>query len=192
MEFIKYDNEIAKKTKWDGYYATKSGKILSVKVKDGQGKLDFNNPKELSYKIDKYGYVVVTISTKIDNKKKNVYPFVHRIVWETFNGVIPDDLTIDHINEISTDNRIENLQLMSREDNCRKAKLRKDSPRKSRTFEGESIKYKLLIDGQLQGQFTRKQLEDIYDIKKWDFEQCIYKGKLTKKLIERKITLKRM
>lgn len=192
MEFINYENEIARKTKWDGYYTTKSGKILSVKVRGGQGRLDYDNPKELAYKKDRYGYLVVTISTKVENKTKNIYPFVHRIVWETFNGEILNDLTIDHINENSLDNRLENLQLMSREDNGRKAKLGKPSTRKGKTFREESNLFKLFINNELQGEFTRNELESNYDIKKWDFEQCIYKSKLTNKLKKRNITLERM
>lgn len=39
---------------------------------------------------------------------------VHRIIWEMHNGQIPDGMEIDHINHIRTDNRIENLRLVSR------------------------------------------------------------------------------
>ncbi len=38
---------------------------------------------------------------------------VHRIVWILSNGSIPDGLTVDHKNGIPTDNRIENLQLLT-------------------------------------------------------------------------------
>lgn len=52
----------------------------------------------------------------------------HRIVWETFNGEIPDGYEIDHINAVRDDNRLENLQLLTRLDNMRKAHCgRKDS-----------------------------------------------------------------
>lgn len=46
---------------------------------------------------------------------------IHRIVWETFNGKIPENMQIDHINSIRSDNRLENLQLLSQPDNIRKA-----------------------------------------------------------------------
>lgn len=43
---------------------------------------------------------------------------VHRLVYEAFNGVIPEGLQVNHINEIKTDNRIENLNLMTPKENC--------------------------------------------------------------------------
>ena len=43
--------------------------------------------------------------------------YVHRLVWETFNGVIPDGYQIDHINTIRDDNRLENLRCVTRKDN---------------------------------------------------------------------------
>ena len=45
----------------------------------------------------------------------------HRIVWETFNGEIPDGYEVDHINNVRDDNRLCNLQLLTRLDNMRKA-----------------------------------------------------------------------
>ena len=44
--------------------------------------------------------------------------FVHRLVWETFNGEIPEGMEIDHINTIKTDNRLENLRCVTHKENC--------------------------------------------------------------------------
>ena len=41
----------------------------------------------------------------------------HRIIWEMFNGEIPKDKVIDHINNNPSDNRIENLQLVTNAQN---------------------------------------------------------------------------
>lgn len=43
----------------------------------------------------------------------------HLLIWEHFNGPIPKGLQVDHINNIITDNRINNLQLLSHKDNVR-------------------------------------------------------------------------
>lgn len=42
---------------------------------------------------------------------------VHRIVWESVHGPIPDGLQINHINGIKTDNRINNLELVTPSEN---------------------------------------------------------------------------
>lgn len=42
---------------------------------------------------------------------------VHRLVYEAFNGEIPEGMQVNHINEITTDNRLENLNLMSCKEN---------------------------------------------------------------------------
>jgi hypothetical protein len=41
----------------------------------------------------------------------------HRVIWIYFNGLIPSDLFIDHINQNKMDNRIENLRLCTRSQN---------------------------------------------------------------------------
>lgn len=42
------------------------------------------------------------------------YKYRHRVIWEMRNGEIPDGFVIDHINGIPGDDRIENLQLVTR------------------------------------------------------------------------------
>lgn len=52
---------------------------------------------------------------------------VHRIVWEMHNGKIPEKMEIDHVNHIRTDNRIENLRMVSSLENKRNASMRSDN-----------------------------------------------------------------
>ncbi|AEI91240.1 gp40 [Escherichia phage phiEB49] len=37
----------------------------------------------------------------------------HRLIWEMHNGPIPEGMQIDHINHVRTDNRIENLRVVT-------------------------------------------------------------------------------
>lgn len=46
-------------------------------------------------------------------------------LWEKEHKFLPDDLEVDHINNDCTDDRIENLQLLTREENARKEALRR-------------------------------------------------------------------
>ena len=41
----------------------------------------------------------------------------HRIIWEMFNGPIPDKMIIDHIDCNKTNNKIENLRIATRNQN---------------------------------------------------------------------------
>ena len=45
-----------------------------------------------------------------------------RYLWEEHNGKIPDGYEVDHINNDKTDDRLENLQLLTREENIKKFK----------------------------------------------------------------------
>ena len=47
--------------------------------------------------------------------RKNYY--IHRLVFEAFNGQIPENMQVNHINEIKTDNRLSNLNLMTCKEN---------------------------------------------------------------------------
>ncbi len=161
MNIIKFENEIAFETKYKGYYATKSGKIISVKIKGGQGKLDLNNPREHSYKIDKDGYCEVCISVIENNVHKRIYKKVHRIIWETFCGLIPDDLTIDHIDTNKQNNNLSNLRLLTREKNTSIANKNKKSSK--RYF------YELYKDDKLLGIYDRNELYSLLNLTKKDF-----------------------
>ena len=77
------------------YEVNRSGLILSKR----RGKL-------LSPTIDKYGYKKVVLSVG----GKSFHKTVHRIVAQAFIENPLDLPTVNHINEIKTDNRVENLE----------------------------------------------------------------------------------
>ena len=55
------------------------------------------------------------------NTRKEKTVLSHRFVWECYNGIIPDGLVIDHINDDKIDNRLSNLQLLTTKENNIKA-----------------------------------------------------------------------
>ena len=58
-----------------------------------------------------YGYYQFKISDKNLIKPKNY--LIHRFEWECVRGVIPEGFVIDHIDSVKTNNKIENLQLLT-------------------------------------------------------------------------------
>ena len=72
----------------------------------------------------KNGYLFCMVRKHGQNGQKGFY--VHRFVYEYFNGIIPDGKVIDHVNNIKDDNRLCNLQLMTHPENCKKSAKRRD------------------------------------------------------------------
>lgn len=92
----------------------RAGKVYGTR---GPGGVPYKKPKELAG-TNVSGYLVVSIrngATKLSCR-------VHRVVWISQNGVIPDGYVVDHINNNKQDNRIENLQLLTAAQNSTKAK----------------------------------------------------------------------
>ena len=73
------------------------------------------------------GYLQVV--TKIGRK------YVHRVIYETFVGPIPDCYEIDHINTIKTDNRLDNLRCVTHAENNNNPLTRKHN---SETMKGNT------------------------------------------------------
>ena len=163
MEEIIFENEIAYKTKYDGYYVTKSGKVITTKVKGGQGRINIFQPREHCYKVDKDGYLEVCLSFIENNRHIRKYYRVHRLVYETLMGDIPQELTIDHIDANPQNNSIENLQILTRENNTRKALKNKKSPKR--------FMYQLYKNNIYVGTFDRKEFGKNIGLKGKDFYQ---------------------
>lgn len=49
------------------------------------------------------------------------YQYAHRVIWEAVHGAIPKGLEIDHLNGRKADNRVSNLEAVSRSVNVRRA-----------------------------------------------------------------------
>ena len=93
---------------FDNYAANKNGDIVSLKSK-----------KILNMVKAKNGYLLFRIYNQKLEKPLNYLQ--HRFVYEVFRGPIPKCLQTDHINNLKTDNRIRNLQLLSQKKNIQKS-----------------------------------------------------------------------
>jgi len=95
-------------------------------------KLDYDSQKGMLYRKSSYdpindfcisylGGINSVSGYRSANFKANNYRH-SRLVWIYHNGDIPEGMVVDHINHIRHDDRIENLQLLSYSDNCKKQK----------------------------------------------------------------------
>ena len=90
------------------YAASKNGEVINVKT------------GRIIKMIKCNGYLYFNICDKKLEKPKNYYQ--HRFVFEVFRGPIPRCFEVDHINNVKSDNRVKNLQLLSHKQNVGKSK----------------------------------------------------------------------
>lgn len=85
------------------YQVSNLGNVMSLNYRNtGKHKL-------LKFHTTRKGYREVCIW---ENQKLKHYS-VHHLVWEAFNGPIPEGMQINHIDEDKTNNRLENLSLVT-------------------------------------------------------------------------------
>lgn len=117
MENINYENEIWRDIpEYEGLYqASNFGRIKSLERfrKGENGCLISVKERILKPSINHKGYYRIQLCKQSIVKTYQV----HRLVWEAFNGSITEGLQVNHINEIKTDNRLENLNLMTAKEN---------------------------------------------------------------------------
>ena len=97
------------------YQASNLGRIKSLERtrKGKNGSLVAVKEKILKPQINRNGYYQVCLHKQSIQKTYRV----NRLVYEAFNGPIPENMQVNHINEIKTDNRLENLNLMTCKEN---------------------------------------------------------------------------
>ena len=95
------------------YGADKNGYIINI-----------INKKPIKGNINNRGYMISSVRKHAQNGQKTM--LVHRFVWECFNGLIPCDKVIDHINDNTEDNRLCNLKLVTHQVNCKKSAKNRD------------------------------------------------------------------
>jgi hypothetical protein len=77
---------------------------------------------EGKYAITRDGLVVRFLKPRKSDKgysitNVNGNKLIHRLLYETYVGLIPNGMQIDHINRYKTDNRLENLRLCTNSQN---------------------------------------------------------------------------
>ena len=94
---------------FSNYAASKDGEILNVPT----GRI-------LKTNLNNNGYYHFRVNGKKLIKPKNY--LIHRFEWECVKGVIPEGFVIDHFDSVKTNNKMENLQLLTLKENAQKGR----------------------------------------------------------------------
>jgi hypothetical protein len=111
-------SKIKQITEIPDYYITNTGQVFSTRISPRYNKK--GEMRQVRPKLTKGGYLYIGGYSGNGADKKRNWLRIHRVVYQEFVGPIPQGMEIDHINNIKTDNRLENLQMLSKLDNVRK------------------------------------------------------------------------
>lgn len=108
-------------------------------------------PKILKQCLDSHGYPIVCLYNNGNKKRKRV----HQLVWETFNGKVPEGYEINHIDENPQNGCLDNLNLLTHRANicwgtCPK-RIGEANKRRSKTQRNDKKKSKPVIQKNLDG-----------------------------------------
>jgi muconolactone delta-isomerase len=73
-----------------------------------RGRVYSKPPRQIEPFIDPDGYAFVVIRKPLGTGSEKI--FVHRLVMEVFISKCPDDMTVDHIDRVRTNNAVSNLR----------------------------------------------------------------------------------
>ena len=95
--------------------------------------------------------------------------YVHRFVWEWFNGPIPEGYQINHINENKEDNRLENLELVTAKENIRKRSYNKLTMEKAEAIRQEYAQKEAISFAKLAAKYdcSPSTIRDCVRYKTW-------------------------
>ena len=91
--------------------------------------------------------------------------YTHRYIYEMFNGPIPDEMDVDHIDGDKSNNKISNLRILNRADNAfnrQSANSNSKSGVRGVFFHKATQKYQVSVRGKYYGVFsTMKEAEKV-------------------------------
>lgn len=107
VESFQYKNMIFKKIKGYNYYVSNCGLIYSART------FRFMKPQ-----LTRDGHLQIELYDDYGNSKKF---FIHRLVYEAFNGPLIDGMVIEHLNSEPIDNYYTNLKQSTQKENIKTA-----------------------------------------------------------------------
>lgn len=135
------------------YQASNMGRIRSLDrvVKSCFNSFQIKKGKVLKPVANHNGYLRISLS----KNGKRTQKFVSNLVWITFKGQIPKGMQVNHINQIVTDNRLANLNLLSPKENCN---WKNHNIRLSKALTNRKDQSKPVLQYDLDGNFIKEWL----------------------------------
>lgn len=95
--------------------------------------------------------------------------YVHRFTWQQFRGDIPKGYQINHINEDKTDNRLENLELVTQKENIQKRSYNKLNMEKAERIRQEYAEKESITFAKLAAKYdcNPSTIRDVVRHKTW-------------------------
>lgn len=135
-----------------GYYGNRNGLVVNRKTKHLVGGLESDGYLRIGY---------------YESDMKHIH--THRFIWETFNSAIPEGKVINHINENKSDNRLENLELVTQSENSQKATKKITGRRVSKPVIGHRVtstnkhEYKSMGEAERQTGCGHRSIQQVCD-----------------------------
>lgn len=131
--------DYAKLEDYPDYKIYKNGKIVRHRKKSKSG--NTLKRRVITPTKAKNGYRTVRLMNK-DGVMKQFY--LHRLIWEAFNGVIPKGLEVCHEDCNRENNKLSNLRLLTHTQNCRNPQSIKHYRKANQFIKGKYNKERLL------------------------------------------------
>jgi len=101
---------------YPGYEVDTNGVFYSYRISMGRAGIRLSDKaKVIKGSLGKNGYLIHNLG-KLDSSDRERF-YAHRLVYETFKGKIPKNMVVRHLNDIRTDNKLENLAIGTQKEN---------------------------------------------------------------------------
>jgi hypothetical protein len=137
----------------EGYFVDTDGNVYSQWINKGRHGLQKGTDiRKLKGSANKKGHRFIRFT-------RNSNPiYIHRLIYETFKGPIPEGLVIRHLNDIPYDNRLENLEVGTVKENVMDSIKLGNFPRGQKNGQSKLTDEEVLMIKTLSTSYNKSEL----------------------------------